>query len=428
MATRPPGGQLALISTPIGNMRDMTLRALDLLRGSHVVLCEDTRVTARLLHHYHLLGGRGQGAGDDAPTADSDAQMWPGAASATLAPPAEKQLVSLNAHTEAARIAEVVAALRAGHDVAIVSDAGTPGISDPGARVIAAARAAGFIVTAAPGACAAVAALSLSGCDWSPGGGGDWAGRTSSSSSSRGGDKPADTASAPCAAAAGALILGFLPAAGPVRAACIADVAVTHRHRPVVINEAPARLLSTLADLAAAAEPASGGPMGAWRRPVLVCKELSKLHEAVTRYDSLAAALAALQPQQPPAPPPTGRRGGSASGTETPPSSGGPPRGEYSLVLLPSTRALPPAAGAPQQQGLRLPDAPPALEEEAEALVVELLEAGARPSDAARLAADATGTRLRAAFRAVLRWQQQRQQQQRGGSGSRGGVDAGGKE
>lgn len=122
-------GTLYLVATPIGNLEDITLRALRVLKECHVVAAEDTRHTGRLLQHFGL----------------------------------SKPLLSYFAFNEARRSEEILERLRGGQTVALVTDAGSPGISDPGARVVAAALAAGFRVEPIPGACALVAALTASG-------------------------------------------------------------------------------------------------------------------------------------------------------------------------------------------------------------------------------------------------------------------------
>jgi 16S rRNA (cytidine1402-2'-O)-methyltransferase len=122
-------GSLYVVATPVGNLRDVTLRALDVLGSVDVVAAEDTRVTARLLSHY-------------------------GVAARTL---------SLHAHNEAGRAQAIVARLAAGESVALVTDAGTPAVSDPGARLVRAAREAGYPVVAVPGPSALTAAVSVAG-------------------------------------------------------------------------------------------------------------------------------------------------------------------------------------------------------------------------------------------------------------------------
>ena len=123
------GPTLYVVATPIGNLRDITLRALDVLKSVDAVAAEDTRVTARLLGHYGIA----------------------------------KRLISVREHNERRAIKEVLALLSAGKSLALVSDAGTPGVSDPGAVVAGAAREAGYAVTPIPGPNAAVTALSAAG-------------------------------------------------------------------------------------------------------------------------------------------------------------------------------------------------------------------------------------------------------------------------
>jgi 16S rRNA (cytidine1402-2'-O)-methyltransferase len=130
-ATLPPltAATLYLVATPIGNLEDITLRALRVLRECDVVAAEDTRRTGQLLRHFEI----------------------------------SKPLLSYFQFNEARRSEEIIERLRRGSKVALVTDAGSPGISDPGERVVKAAIAAGFRVEAVPGACALVAALTASG-------------------------------------------------------------------------------------------------------------------------------------------------------------------------------------------------------------------------------------------------------------------------
>jgi 16S rRNA (cytidine1402-2'-O)-methyltransferase len=126
---RAEPGALYVVATPIGNLRDVTLRALDILRTVDIVAAEDTRVTATLLRR-HGIAAR--------PT-------------------------SVRAHNEAQRAVDIVAALAAGRSVALVSDAGTPGVSDPGARLVRAVREAGHRVVPIPGPSALAAAIAAAG-------------------------------------------------------------------------------------------------------------------------------------------------------------------------------------------------------------------------------------------------------------------------
>jgi 16S rRNA (cytidine1402-2'-O)-methyltransferase len=130
-STLPPltAGTLYLVATPIGNLEDITLRALRVLKECDVVAAEDTRHTGQLLHHYGI----------------------------------SRPLISYFRFNEARRGEEILERLRRGERVALVTDAGTPGISDPGERVVAAALAAGLRVEPVPGPCALVAALTASG-------------------------------------------------------------------------------------------------------------------------------------------------------------------------------------------------------------------------------------------------------------------------
>jgi len=122
-------GTLFVVATPIGNLEDLTFRALRVLREVDLIAAEDTRRTAKLLAHYEI----------------------------------RKSMVSLREHNEARESPRLVARMRAGESVALVSDAGTPGIADPGAALVAAARQAGLRVVPIPGPSAVAAALSVSG-------------------------------------------------------------------------------------------------------------------------------------------------------------------------------------------------------------------------------------------------------------------------
>ena len=126
----PNSGRLFVVPTPIGNLEDITLRALHVLRNVAVIACEDTRVTGRLLKHFEITVQR---------------------------------LISLHARNEQYKIEEIVRLLNQGSTVALVSDAGTPGISDPGMLLVAAAIDAGAVVESLPGPNAAITALVASG-------------------------------------------------------------------------------------------------------------------------------------------------------------------------------------------------------------------------------------------------------------------------
>jgi 16S rRNA (cytidine1402-2'-O)-methyltransferase len=194
---------LAVCATPIGNLDDITLRVLEELRSADVVLCEDTRHTRVLLERHGIAGRR---------------------------------LLSYHEHNEAKRTAELVPRLQAGERVALVSDAGLPGISDPGARLVAAALEAGVPVTVLPGASAVDTALVASGF-------------------------PAERYQ----------FLGFLPRGAKARAALWEELAGWRY--PIVAFESPQRLPATLHSLAEA-QP---------EREVAVCRELTKRFEEVVR-------------------------------------------------------------------------------------------------------------------------------------------------
>ena len=212
-------GKLILVSTPIGNLGDLPPRAVETMRACALICCEDTRHSGKLLSHAGVSGVR---------------------------------LAVANEHTELARTDEVLGLLAAGGDVAIVTDAGTPGISDPGARLVRAAVEAGFVVSAVPGPAALVMALVISGFD-----------------STR------------------FVFEGFLPRSGRERTQRIAEAAA--ERRTIVLYEAPHRVARTVADL--------GLACGLERR-IALTRELTKLHEEVWR-GTLAEAAAHLADRAP---------------------------------------------------------------------------------------------------------------------------------
>lgn len=197
-------GVLTLVATPIGNLGDLSPRAVEALSTADVVCCEDTRRTGSLLKHAGVRAAA---------------------------------LRRLDEHTEYDAIPDLLARLEAGHQIVIVSDAGTPGISDPGERVVAAAAAAGHTVTVVPGPVAGVAALVASGLP---------TGRF--------------------------VFEGFLARKGRERDAQLAAIAT--ESRTVVLYESPNRLGATLASLA----ERCGGD-----RRAVVARELTKLHEEIRR-------------------------------------------------------------------------------------------------------------------------------------------------
>jgi 16S rRNA (cytidine1402-2'-O)-methyltransferase len=206
-------GKLVVVATPIGNLGDLTPRAVDVLRGAHVIAAEDTRRTRALLSHAEI--------------------------------PARGRLVSVHEHNERQRATELVEEIRRGSIVALVSDAGMPGISDPGARIVRVVADAGLVVEVVPGPSAALAALVVSGMET---------------------DR--------------FVFEGFLPRKGTARRGRLQEIAT--EARTVVLFEAPTRVAATLADLAASCGP---------ERRVAVARELTKMHEEVWR-GSLGDAIA----------------------------------------------------------------------------------------------------------------------------------------
>ncbi len=195
-------GILSIVSTPIGNLEDITLRAVRVLREADLIACEDTRHTRKLLDHIGV----------------------------------SKPLVSYHEHNEASRAAELVEKLAAGANIALVSDAGTPLLSDPGYRLVEAAIAAGARVIPIPGPSAALSALAGSGL---------------ATDSFR--------------------FCGFLPPKRGHRRKTLE--ALREEHCTLIFYEAPHRILEALEDIEAVLGP----------RPVVVARELTKLHEEFLR-------------------------------------------------------------------------------------------------------------------------------------------------
>ena len=209
--TTPIAPGLYVVATPIGNLNDITLRALDVLRSVDRIACEDTRQTQKLLNHYRI----------DVPT------------------------ISCHEHNEDARARELVEALKCGARIALVSDAGTPAISDPGSRLVAAAIDAGVLVVPIPGANAALSALVASGL-------------------------PATEFA----------FLGFLPEKSGARRTRIEELAAGGQStasaapRTLIFYEAPHRIHETLADLESVWGP---------ELKLVLARELTKVHEEFLR-------------------------------------------------------------------------------------------------------------------------------------------------
>jgi len=265
---------LAVCATPIGNLDDVTLRVLRELREADLVLCEDTRRTRILLDRHGI----------------------------------EARPLSYHEHNEAERTAQVLPRLEAGERIALTSDAGLPGVSDPGARLISAALEAGVPVTVLPGPSAVETALVASGLL---------------------GER--------------FQFVGYLPRGERARAALWEELA--RWPHPVVAFESPRRLPASLASLASAMP----------KRPVAVCRELTKRFEEVIRGTATEVAAQVTEP----------------------------PKGEITLVL----GELEPASGD---------------EEQALAAVAELVEAGAGRKQAADVVARLTGLSRNRLYRASL--------------------------
>lgn len=208
--TAPVPGTLHVVATPIGNLGDLSSRALETLKAVAAICAEDTRHTRQLLAHFGL----------------------------------ERPLVALHEHNEEAQAAQLVARMRAGDSLALVSDAGTPLVSDPGFRLVRAAREAGLKVSPVPGACAAIAALSVAGM-------------------------PSDRF----------VFEGFLPAKASARRERLSRLA--GETRTLIFYESAHRIEESLEDLA--------GAFGSERRAA-IARELTKLFETV-----LDGSLASLR-------------------------------------------------------------------------------------------------------------------------------------
>ncbi len=282
------GGTLYLVATPIGNLGDVTLRALEILRSVPLIAAEDTRITRRLLDRYEI-GTR---------------------------------TTSYHAKSGPARERELLAHLAGGADLALVTDAGTPVVSDPGESLVAAWAGRGGTVVAVPGASSVLAAVASSGVA-----GPRWT------------------------------FEGFLPRSGRERRDRLEQIAGDERG--AVILEAPGRTAATLADLAAVCGDQRSGA---------VCRELTKLHEAVVR-GSLGELVDAAR-----------------DGTI-------PARGEVVIVVGWSSGVVAGAVGPGTSGATR-----DAVIATARAEVERLVEGGAARGDAARRVAAETGLPRRALY------------------------------
>ena len=210
-------GMLYLVATPIGNLGDLSPRAVETLAGADFIAAEDTRVSVKLLNHFDI----------------------------------KKPLVSYHEHNRAAAGQAILTRLLGGEICALVTDAGTPAISDPGQELVALCAENGVTVQAIPGCCAAIAALAVSGLDTRR-----------------------------------FTFEGFLPSGKKERRMALEEL--TGEARPMVFHEAPHRLRATLADMAEVLGD----------RPVALCRELTKLHEDTVRT-TLAQAAAYYAANEP---------------------------------------------------------------------------------------------------------------------------------
>lgn len=198
----PPAGTLYVVATPIGNLEDITLRAIKVLKSVQLVAAEDTRRTGILLRHFGIA----------------------------------TSILSVHEHNEHARVQKITARLAKGESVALVTDAGTPGVSDPGSALVAAIRTEGFRVEPIPGASAVAAAISVSGIN-----------------------------------SDGFTFLGFPPVRGKDRKKWFQALVSASNERAAVFFEAPHKLLKTLDELSLLVD-----------RPIFAARELTKLHEELT--------------------------------------------------------------------------------------------------------------------------------------------------
>ena len=195
----PPAGTLYVVATPIGNLEDITLRAIRVLKAVQLVAAEDTRRTGILLRHFGI----------------------------------NVAILSVHEHNEGARTQKITARLAKGESVALVTDAGTPGVSDPGSALVAAVRAEGFRIEPIPGASAVATAISVAGIN-----------------------------------SDGFTFLGFAPVRGKDRKRWFDALVTASNDRAAIFFEAPHKLLKTLQELSLLVD-----------RPIFAGRELTKIHE-----------------------------------------------------------------------------------------------------------------------------------------------------
>ena len=334
LRARPPAsdagevspGSLFVVGTPIGNLEDVTLRALRILREVDCIVAEDTRVTRRLLSRYAI----------------------------------DRPLVSLHAHSAASRTDDILARLSAGQSLALVTDAGTPGISDPGGLLVRGCLERGIPVVPVPGPSAVTAALSCSGLDPSR-----------------------------------FVFLGFLPRKQGSRRRLLSE-AITGTHT-LVFFESPQRLSRTLEDCLAV--------LG--NRQAVVCRELTKRFEESRRGDlhSLSEAFRETPVKGEVVVLLEGKEDGTPSTARAPDAAGaGLPTAPPDAVRAALPTAPPDAAGAglptppPDAAGAGLPTPPPDVVDE----LRRLLAGGLSTRDASRRVAEERGLPRKELYRLAV--------------------------
>lgn len=233
---------LYIVATPIGNLSDMTPRAIDTLKQVAIIACEDTRTSGRLLSHFGIhTKGDSSDSSDDTSSSNNKNSSGANDSSSTDDSTADKKtkghnkLWAYHEHNSAIQTPKIIEMIQQGHSVALISDAGTPLVSDPGYQLVQAAHAAGVAVSPIVGASAAIAALSVAGL-------------------------PSDRFS----------FIGFLPAKTHGRQKQLTDL--KSRPETLIFYEAPHRIIKSLEDMAEV--------FGA-ERGVTFCRELTKTFETV---------------------------------------------------------------------------------------------------------------------------------------------------
>lgn len=228
---------LYIVATPIGNLSDMTPRAIETLKQVAIIACEDTRTSGKLLAHFGIdTKNKSDDISHEAPLADNNKDSGDNTAIDNNSKPrGHNKLWAYHEHNHAIQTPKIIEMIEQGHSVALISDAGTPLVSDPGYQLVQAAHAAGVTVSPIIGACAAIAALSVAGL-------------------------PSDRFS----------FMGFLPAKTHGRQKQLETLSA--RTETLIFYEAPHRIVASLVDMQAIFGSA---------REVTFCRELTKTFETV---------------------------------------------------------------------------------------------------------------------------------------------------